>query len=70
MVFLHWERESAKCLERGVRAQEGKQNIHAEEKVVTEMGDWELRGTDHSVNLLNGFLSVGEGLYKIRKKEH
>lgn len=28
------------CLEWGVRAQEGKQGIHAEEVGVTEMEDW------------------------------
>lgn len=28
------------CLEWGVRAQEGKQDIHAEEAGVTEMEDW------------------------------
>lgn len=30
----------AKCLEWGFRAQEGKQGMHAEEEVVTEMEDW------------------------------
>ena len=28
------------------------------------------RGADHFINLLNRFLSVREGLYKIRKKEN